>query len=155
MLNFSYPWSSTRVLNFTELGHWLGRLALISVARCARPSKIIFLADSVSNLLMRPCLSNVSIIDLMVEYFLPRILAMSQADMRWALYRYKISSLSSNDTTWLGSCSYYTFSFLICWLDYEICVLWWRFKSVSTNLRSTLGRGPRFRLICSSLKSLS
>ena len=81
---YSRPSSSTYILKETALSQCLGRLAGSSVLRCALPSSIIFLAESVSNLLMRPLLSKVSIIDLMVEYFLPRILAMSHADMRCA-----------------------------------------------------------------------
>ena len=80
-VSFSLPSSLTKVVRFMELAQLLGCLFLRSVTRCARPSKIILLAECVSNLLMRPCLSNLFIIDLMVKYFLSRILAMSPADI--------------------------------------------------------------------------
>ena len=69
MLSDSFPSSSTSVLNITELGYWLGCFGFRSVARCARPSNKIFLAERVNNLFIRPCLLNVWMIDLIEEDF--------------------------------------------------------------------------------------
>ena len=105
-------------------------------------SKMFLFADRVNSLFMRPFLSKVRMIDLIVEYFLSINLDISPAGRRCALCRCSICSLSSKESTWFYSCSRTNLSFFIlilcCDSGISACFL----KSASENSMSTRGKKP-------------
>ena len=138
-----YFWLSPKIIcNLKGFPICFLGLSVSSWARCNRFSKINRLADSVSSLFMRPCLSYVCKIDLTVESILFSTTAISRTGIRWVFARWIIWSRSSKDRTLLGCWSELYLTSNDFYVVFTFGDVIWMSSSFRSKLVSTRGRNP-------------